>query len=100
MDKFTSSPSNHLPEKSGLPIEKTLQEFLHPVTPRREFVAKLQGKLQNDILPIQRKKVVSFYTLGEVFLRTIALFVITVLTVRAMVLIISTWKIIRTSSVR
>lgn len=81
-------------------IEHTLREYLQPVTPRHEFVDKLRDKLEDDILPIQKKEIVSFRNLFEITIGTLALLVITVLTIRAVLLIISSWKIIRTSGAR
>lgn len=81
-------------------LETALREYLRPVKPRHEFVNRLQGKLKQDILPIQKRRVVPLRMLAEVFLRSVALFVIAVLTVRALMLIISTWKILRASGIR
>ncbi len=82
------------------PIEVTLRQFLQPVKPRNEFVEKLRGKLTADVLPIQKKKAISFYTLFEIFFQTIALLLITILTVRMLMIIITSWKFIRASSLR
>lgn len=95
--QFSSLPDQ---EEIDLSIESTLREFLHPVKPRNEFVNKLEGKLQESVLPNLRKKVLPLHTLAEVFLRTVALFVLTVLTVRALMLIIASWKFIRAASTR
>lgn len=81
-------------------IESTLRSYLQPVVPRDEFVDRLQGKLQQQVLPIQKKRVVSFYRLLEVTLQTMALMVITILSVRVLLIILTTWKILRTSNVR
>lgn len=81
-------------------IESTLRSYLQPVVPRDEFVDRLQGKLQQQVLPIQKKRVVSFYRLLEVTLQTMALMVITILSVRVLLTILTTWKILRTSNVR
>lgn len=81
-------------------IESTLRSYLRPVVPRDEFVDRLRGKLQQQVLPIQKKRVVSFYRLLEVTLQTVALMVITILTVRVLLIILTTWKILRTSNVR
>ncbi len=99
-DKAPSITSKPDPKESDFSLENTLREFLHPVKPRNEFVNSLQGKLEEEILPIQKKRVVPLYTFVEVFLRTIALFVITVLTVRAVMVIITSWKFIRTAGAR
>lgn len=81
-------------------IESTLRSYLQPVVPRDEFVDRLQGKLQQQVLPIQKKRAVSFYHLLEVTLQTMALMVITILSVRVLLIILTTWKILRTSNVR
>lgn len=81
-------------------IESTLRSYLQPVVPRDEFVDRLQGKLQQQVLPIQKKRVVSFYRLLEVTLQMMALMVITILSVRVLLIILTTWKILRTSNVR
>jgi len=81
-------------------IESTLRTYLQPVVPRDEFVDRLRGKLEQQVLPIQKRRVISFYRLLEVTLQTMALMVITVLTVRVFLIILTTWKILRTSNVR
>ncbi|GAB4471805.1 MAG: hypothetical protein Kow0088_05880 [Anaerolineales bacterium] len=81
-------------------VEVALRQFLHPVTPRHEFVSTLKDKLEETVLPIQKRKTVSFYTLIDVFLRTVSLLVLAVLTVRALMVIITTWKLMRFSNIR
>jgi hypothetical protein len=90
------------PEKAALEssFESALRSYLQPVVPRDEFVNRLRGKLEEQVLPIQKKTTISFYTLLEVLIRTVAMLLLTVLTVRTMMVIISTWKILRASSAR
>lgn len=81
-------------------IEATLRTYLQPVVPRNEFVDRLRGKLEQQVLPVQKKRVVSFYRLLEVTLQTVALMVITILTVRLFLLLLTVWKILRASNAR
>lgn len=81
-------------------IEATLRTYLQPVVPRDEFVDRLRGKLEQQVLPAQKKRVVSFYHLLEVTLQTVALMVITILTVRVFLIILTMWKILRVSNAR
>lgn len=100
MEKATVTPTKISHAGDDRTLETALREYLRPVKPRNEFVNRLQGKLKQDILPIQKRRVVPLRMLAEVFLRSVALFVIAVLTVRALMLIISTWKILRASGIR
>ncbi|RCK76101.1 MAG: hypothetical protein ANABAC_0252 [Anaerolineae bacterium] len=81
-------------------IESTLRTYLRPVVPRDEFVDRLRGKLEQQVLPIQKKRVITFYKLLEVTLQTVGLLLITVFTVRLLLIILTTWKFLRTSNVR
>jgi len=90
--------TNELDNQSS--IESTLRTYLKPVAPRDEFVDRLRGKLEQQVLPIQKKRVISFYNLLEITLQTVALMVFTILTVRVFLIILTTWKILRTSKVR
>ncbi len=91
---------NNYPETLEHPIEIALRQFLRPVIPRHEFVDQLRWKLKQEVLPIQKKKVITFYALFEVFLRTMAIGLLAILTLRAVMIIIGSWKLIRASSGR
>lgn len=94
------SPERILNDPLGHSVENVLREVLQPVTPRHEFIDHLKGRLEENILPIQKKKTISFYTLIEITLRTIGLLVITILSVRALMVVITTWRLIRVSNMR
>lgn len=79
-------------------VENTLRQVLRPVTPRYEFVSTLRDKLEEDILLTPRRKVIPLSVVIEFFIQVIAVFVLVVLAVRALMVIITSWKFIRASS--